>query len=144
MDCLFGQGTRTPIAITLLVKKPHPIGPCVVRYHDIGDYLSRENTLAIISGGIGPLTAVTILAELGDARRFSSSRDAVRYAGLDITVKQSDQRRSPGHLSLKGANSCVAPLRWALEGSVAWFFPSSTEGLVLCLARSFAVAAALA
>jgi transposase len=30
--------------------------------------------------GIGPLTAVTILAELGDARRFSSSRDAVRRA----------------------------------------------------------------
>jgi transposase len=37
--------------------------------------------------GIGPLTAVTILAELGDARRFSSSRDAVRYAGIDITSK---------------------------------------------------------
>ena len=32
--------------------------------------------------GIGELTAVTILAELGDCRRFSSSRDAVRYAGL--------------------------------------------------------------
>ena len=31
--------------------------------------------------GIGELTAVTILAELGDARRFSSSREAVRYAG---------------------------------------------------------------
>ena len=29
--------------------------------------------------GIGGLVAVTILAELGDARRFSSSRDAVRY-----------------------------------------------------------------
>jgi transposase len=34
--------------------------------------------------GIGELTAVTILAELGDCRRFSSSRHAVRYAGLDI------------------------------------------------------------
>ena len=30
--------------------------------------------------GIGELTAVTILAELGDARRFSSSREAVRSA----------------------------------------------------------------
>ena len=47
--------------------------------------------------GVGELTAVTILAELGDARRFSSSRDAVRYAGLDITVHQSDQRRAAGH-----------------------------------------------
>ena len=60
--------------------------------------------------GIGHLTAVTILAELGDARRFSSSRDAVRYSGLDITVKQSDRRRSSGHLSRQGPPA----LRWAL------------------------------
>jgi transposase len=60
--------------------------------------------------GVGELTAVTILAELGDARRFSSSRDAVRYAGLDITVHQSDQRRSAGHLSRQGPPA----LRWAL------------------------------
>jgi transposase len=53
--------------------------------------------------GIGELTAVTILAELGDASRFSSSREAVRYAGMDITVHQSDQRRAPGHLSRQGA-----------------------------------------
>jgi transposase len=60
--------------------------------------------------GIGELTAVTILAELGDASRFANSRDAVRYAGLDITVKQSDQRRAPGHLSRQGPPA----LRWAL------------------------------
>jgi transposase len=60
--------------------------------------------------GIGALTAVTILAELGDCRRFSSSRHAVRYAGLDITVHQSDQRRAPGHLSRQGPPA----LRWAL------------------------------
>src|SRR3954469_7394762 len=60
--------------------------------------------------GIGALTAVTILAELGDAHRFSSSRHAVRYAGLDITVHQSDQRRAPGHLSRQGPPA----LRWAL------------------------------
>jgi transposase len=60
--------------------------------------------------GIGPLVAVTILAELGDCTRFSSSRQAVRYAGLDITVHQSDQRRAPGHLSRQGPPA----LRWAL------------------------------
>jgi transposase len=60
--------------------------------------------------GIGPLTSVTILAELGDARRFSSSREAVRYAGLDITVHQSDARRAPGRLSRQGPSA----LRWAL------------------------------
>src|SRR5215212_2728546 len=60
--------------------------------------------------GIGALTAVTILAELGDCRRFSSSRHAVRYAGMDITAHQSDQRRAPGHLSRQGPPA----LRWAL------------------------------
>jgi transposase len=60
--------------------------------------------------GIGPLVAVTILSELGDCTRFSSSRQAVRYAGMDITVHQSDQRRAPGHLSRQGPPA----LRWAL------------------------------
>jgi len=60
--------------------------------------------------GIGELCAVTILAELGDCTRFSSSRQAVRYAGMDITVYQSDQRRAPGHISRQGPPA----LRWAL------------------------------
>jgi transposase len=60
--------------------------------------------------GIGELTGVTILAELGDCTRFSSSRQAVRYAGMDITVHQSDQRRAPGHISRQGPPA----LRWAL------------------------------
>ncbi len=60
--------------------------------------------------GVGPLTSITILAELGDPRRFSSSREAVRYAGMDITVHQSDTRRAPGRLSRQGPPA----LRWAL------------------------------
>jgi transposase len=52
--------------------------------------------------GVGELTSVTILAELGDTRRFRTPRDAVRYSGLDITVRESDQRRAPGHLSRQG------------------------------------------
>jgi transposase len=60
--------------------------------------------------GVGPVSATAILAELGDARRFSSSDDAVRHAGLDITVYQSDQKRAPGRLSHEGPEV----LRWAL------------------------------
>ena len=36
--------------------------------------------------GIGGLLSVAVWAELGDCRRFSSSDDAVRHTGLDITV----------------------------------------------------------
>ena len=43
------MGTRTPIAITLLVKNPESIRQGRIRFHDIGDYLSREQKLSIIS-----------------------------------------------------------------------------------------------
>ncbi len=54
-DNVFGQGTRTPIAITLLVKKPQATEQGRIYFHDIGDYLTRERKLDIISdfGSIG-------------------------------------------------------------------------------------------
>ena len=60
--------------------------------------------------GVGPVSATAILAELGDARRFARSDDAVRHSGLDVTVYQSDKKRAPGHLSHEGPEL----LRWAL------------------------------
>ena len=75
-------------------------------------YARRQAGCKALMGhyGIGPLVAVTILAELGDCTRFSSSRHAVRYAGMDITVYQSDQHRAPGHLRRQGPPA----LRWAM------------------------------
>ncbi|MBX3410305.1 MAG: DEAD/DEAH box helicase [Phycisphaeraceae bacterium] len=46
---IFGSGARTPVAITVMVKNPAKTGPAVLRYHDIGDYLSREEKLAIVA-----------------------------------------------------------------------------------------------
>ena len=57
--------------------------------------------------GIGELTAVTILAELGDARRFSSSRHAVRYAGLDITVHSPTSAAPPGTSRARDRRRCA-------------------------------------
>lgn len=46
---IFGSGSRTPIAITILVKKPKASDEAArIYYHDIGDYLSREEKLNII------------------------------------------------------------------------------------------------
>ena len=48
-DNVFGQGTRTPIAITILIKNPKLQNKkAEIYYHDIGDYLSREEKLKII------------------------------------------------------------------------------------------------
>jgi transposase len=60
--------------------------------------------------GVGHLTSVVIWAELGATRRFSSSRQAVRHTGLDVTVYSSDDHRARGHLARQGP----ALLRWAL------------------------------
>ena len=45
---VFGEGTRTPITITLLVKNPARQGKATIHYHDIGDYLTREQKLKIV------------------------------------------------------------------------------------------------
>lgn len=49
-DGVFGLGSRTPIAITILVKTKKAKGALgTIHYHDIGDYLSREEKLKIIA-----------------------------------------------------------------------------------------------
>jgi transposase len=60
--------------------------------------------------GVGAVTSVAIWAELGDVRRFASSSDVIRHTGLDITVRSSDGKGPPGHLSRQGPQL----LRWAL------------------------------
>lgn len=47
---IFGSGSRTPISITFLIKNPSKKREkAKIYYHDIGDYLSREDKLEIIS-----------------------------------------------------------------------------------------------
>ncbi|PDS71137.1 DEAD/DEAH box helicase [Rhizobium phaseoli] len=48
-DNVFGQGSRTPVAITLLVKNPAAAEQGIIRFHDVGDYLTREEKLGIVS-----------------------------------------------------------------------------------------------
>ena len=45
---IFGSGSRTPVAIMVLVRDPDHIGPCEIRYRDIGDCLSREDKLGLL------------------------------------------------------------------------------------------------
>ena len=46
---IFGQGSRAPVAITLLVRNPKAAHEgCRILYRDIGDYLKREEKLAIL------------------------------------------------------------------------------------------------
>ena len=46
---VFGDGSRTPVAICVLVKDPSHTGKAVLRYRDIGDYLTRAEKLDIVA-----------------------------------------------------------------------------------------------
>ncbi len=112
------------IAIEMIDAIELQIGPVDLALRTIARTQPGCRTLIEQIYGIGPLTSVTILAELGDTRRFQNSRDAVRYSGLDITVYQSDQHRAAGHLSRQGPPA----LRWALyEAAQAARRPSSPD-----------------
>ena len=52
--------------------------------------------------GSGRSPALALTCWLGGKDRFSSSRKAVRFTGLDITVRSSDRKGPPGRLSRQG------------------------------------------
>jgi transposase len=60
--------------------------------------------------GMGELSALVTLCELGDVSRMHASRQAVRMAGIDIGVHRSDRTSRLGKLTRQGS----AELRWAL------------------------------
>ena len=72
--------------------------------------LTGAKVLAARLYGVGPVTALAMTCWLGGAGRFSSSRKAVRFTGLDITVWSSDRKGPPGRLSRQGPPM----LRWAV------------------------------
>jgi transposase len=77
---------------------------------DAARHLRGARVLAERLYGAGPLTALALTCWLGGADRFSSSRKAVRFAGLDITVHSSDRKGPPGRLSRQGP----PVLRWTV------------------------------
>jgi transposase len=52
--------------------------------------------------GIGPVFALTILAEAGDLRRFGHYRQFLKYCGLDLAKSQSGTYRGREQLSKRG------------------------------------------
>jgi transposase len=72
--------------------------------------LTGAKVLAERLYGVGPVTGLALTCWLGGADRFSSSRKAVRFTGLDITVHSSDRKGPPGRLSRQGP----PVLRWAV------------------------------
>ena len=96
-DNVFGQGSRTPVAIALLVKNPDAATHGQIHFHDIGDYLTREEKLAIIArfGSIDGITEAKVWQNItpdehGD---WLGQRDAAFEAFMPLGDK--DNAASP-------------------------------------------------
>lgn len=90
---VFGSGARTPVAIMLLVKNPAKEAGCTLRYHDIGDYLSRGEKLTLIRdfGSISGIQAADRWESLSpnDKNDWINQRDPVFATFLSIGDKKS-------------------------------------------------------
>ncbi len=60
--------------------------------------------------GVGPYTAMLVIAEAGEVERFPSARHFCSYAGLTPTVRSSAGRARLGHISRQGSPH----VRWAM------------------------------
>ena len=67
--------------------------------------------------GIGPINALTILAEAGDIRRFGHHRQFLKFCGLDLSTQQSGTFRGKTKLSKYG-NARLRRTLW-IAGQVA-------------------------
>jgi transposase len=65
-------------------------------------HLAGAAVLAARLSGAGPVTGLAMTCRLGGAGRFSSSRQAARFAGPGITVSWSGRKGRPGKPSGQG------------------------------------------
>jgi transposase len=97
-------------ALDMLAATEARLGPLRHQLRDAARHLTGAKVLAARLYGVGPVTALALTCWLAGAGRFSSSRKAVRFTGLDITVHSSDRKGPPGRLSRQGP----PVLRWAV------------------------------
>jgi transposase len=114
---------RIEVALTMIDAIESQIAPLE---RDLRQLARRQAGCRALMGlyGMGELTSLVTLCELGDVARLSASRKAVRLAGIDIGVHRSDRRARTGKLTRQGSPQ----LRWALyEAALAACRPSSPD-----------------
>ena len=124
---IFGSGSRTPVAIALLVKNPAVAQNGQIHFHDIGDYLTQSEKLAITArfGSIGGIARAkgwqTITPdEHGD---WLGQRDNAFDAFMPIGNKKGEGPKLFDNFSLGVASNrdawCYNPSREAIVGNMS-------------------------
>jgi transposase len=114
---VFGKKGRVLLAQVVLPDHEREQVDSALRLHDALDAeieraerplarhaLDREDVRRLMTiPGVGAITALSMLAVVGDIHRFPSARHLVGYLGLDPRVRQSGERKARhGHISREG------------------------------------------
>lgn len=86
-----------------------------------GQRWCKPSALLKTMPGVGPITALTILAELGDLSRFKSRASVSNFAGLVPVVRDSNQKHYSGGITHRGPTHLRAVLveaAWASKARV--------------------------
>ena len=95
---VFGEGSRTPISITILVRKPKkdPNELANILYKDIGDYLTREDKLKTIRDYSSMLSASIGLSSIvpNEAGDWINQRDGLFDTFIPLGDKDSKSEKT--------------------------------------------------
>ena len=116
---VFGGGTRTTVAVLLLVKHSNPVTePAKIYYHDIGDYLTREQKLVTLASST--LDSLDWKEISPDERGDWINQQSPDYPNLRPLVQTKQEVRSNGPAAIFTAAS------YGLNsGRDAWVYNSS-------------------
>ena len=125
---IFGSGSRTPVALMVLVRDPAHRGKCQIHYKDIGDYLSREEKLRIIreSGSIAGISDWQRITP-DEHHDWLEQRDPMYQGFMPLVEKKGGERKS-SEVTRRG--SCIhrgskdEPRRLALLLRPRWSLPA--------------------
>lgn len=115
---LFGQEGRELLAdekLALSGTDRHIIGADLTVIETLDEQIERlqreideiaatweETQLLMAIPGAGPVLAVTIVAEIGDIKRFDNKKQVVSYAGLDLRARQSGEKETTDAITKEG------------------------------------------
>lgn len=127
---IFGSGSRTPISITLLVMNPESKSEkATIHYHDIGDYLDREEKLKIIKG----FYSFANLAFPLNPIRPNEHGDwvSMRNAAFDNFIPLDPDR----NFDIKTDTFFVTQNPGLLSGREPWVYNYNNDGLAFNMSR---------
>ena len=131
-DGIFGKGSRTPVAITLLVKNPKKRGS-IIQYYDIGDCLDREQKLKILrdSKSIDGISQYkTIIPDKSHSWLNQGNNDFEKYTTISGGNKNTNNKTSIFKIHSLGITT--ARDTWAYNSSKITLTKNMKEHIDYC------------